>query len=174
MLDYLQKSAFDERLDQVLSGSNAGLDEIGAVVDEIASPREAEELRGAVSRALTSYPDQPSLLLLRAFTEALSSDSDQDVISENLDAAFKFSYSYGADEAALVGAIEALVITAEERGVASTGFLGSAASSAALNRSMARDLARRLDATPAYPFAVRLLANIANRLHKLNIERSAR
>lgn len=89
MLNYLGRGKnysieITEMLEKVLNASDAGINEIQEVIEEIQSPREAAELRGSISRSLESYPDQPALLLGRAFSEIYTSNYNADIIEQNL------------------------------------------------------------------------------------------
>ena len=83
ILAYLEATQFSESLEAILNGERAGM---GLVFDAIAgvqSPREAAELRGQVGRYLATYPDQPALLFLRALTECLCLDGDDETARSN-------------------------------------------------------------------------------------------
>jgi ATP-dependent DNA helicase RecQ len=88
ILDYLQTSEYDSLLDEVVTNpGDGGLSKVGAVFDLIISPLEAAGVRGAAGSYLTSYPDVPGLLLVRGVAEALSKDSDETAIVQNIQAA---------------------------------------------------------------------------------------
>ena len=84
MLKYLERSKFADQIDGLLESDNAGLGNIETIVVEVRSFLDAAELRGECARELESYPDQPSLRLLRAVSEAMSQNPDKDIISENV------------------------------------------------------------------------------------------
>lgn len=91
ILDYLEQSEWDERLEAVRTSALGGVDRLAAVLDELVSPNDAVALRAAAGRLLASYPDVPGLLLLRSVSEALSPDGDRGVVRQNLDAALMFA-----------------------------------------------------------------------------------
>ena len=57
----------------------------------ISSTREANEIRGQVSRYLESYPDNPGLLFSRGLSEVFCTDPDSDLVLQNINAAIKFA-----------------------------------------------------------------------------------
>ena len=109
ILDYLEQAEFSEAVEAVLTDSRSGLGTITDVLSEILSPNDASRLRGSVARSLETYPDHPGLLLLRAATEALSRDGDDQTILENFEAfAMHSPQAYGlstGDVAAGTGAV---------------------------------------------------------------------
>lgn len=86
ILDYLEQAEFSEAVESMLSDQRAGLGILADVLAEIVSPNDAARLRGPVARSLETYPDHPGLLLLRAATEALARDGDDQTIRENFEA----------------------------------------------------------------------------------------
>lgn len=86
ILDYLEQAEFSEAVESILSDERAGLGILADVLAEIVSPNDAARLRGPVARSLETYPDHPGLLLLRAATEALARDGDDQTIRENFEA----------------------------------------------------------------------------------------
>lgn len=91
ILRYLEATEFDERLGEIMESSAGGLDILDQVLMDVVSPKEAESLRGAVAQYLSSYPDVPGLLLLRACSEALSRDGSEEVVRENIMAAIGYA-----------------------------------------------------------------------------------
>lgn len=91
ILDYLEQSEWDERLDVVRASAHGGVDSLAPVLDDVVTPNDAVALRAATARALSSYPDVPGLLILRSVSEALSPDADRDVVTQNLEAALRFA-----------------------------------------------------------------------------------
>lgn len=86
ILDYLEQTEFSAAVEAVLSDARFGLEVMANIFAGIISQNDAERLRGAVARSLETYPDHPGLLLLRATTEALSRDSDEQTVIENIEA----------------------------------------------------------------------------------------
>ena len=71
---------------------------LGEFIGGIRSPKDANEIRGQVARALESIPDHPGLLLLRAISESICSDCEPEVVSENIKASFNASKVYDIQE----------------------------------------------------------------------------
>jgi ATP-dependent DNA helicase RecQ len=86
ILKYLERSKYADQIEAILDSDHAGIDEVAAVFEEIRSFIDASELRGVCARELESYPDQPSLRLLRAVAEAMSRNPDQGAIKQNVQA----------------------------------------------------------------------------------------
>lgn len=86
ILDYLEQAEFSEAVEAILSDARSGLGIIADVLTQIICPNDAARLRGPVARSLETYPDHPGLLLLRAVTEALSHNGDDQTILENFEA----------------------------------------------------------------------------------------
>jgi ATP-dependent DNA helicase RecQ len=104
ILDYLEHTEFSEAVEAMLSDARSGLGIIADVLAEIISPNDAARLRGSVARSLETYPDHPGLLLLRAATEALSRDGDDQTILENFEAFLVNSVdAYGLGETEIAG-----------------------------------------------------------------------
>ncbi|MEW6756437.1 MAG: hypothetical protein AB1505_36515, partial [Candidatus Latescibacterota bacterium] len=91
ILDYLEQSEWDERLEAVRGSARGGVDCLAPVLDDLVSPNDAAALRAATGRALASYPDVPGLLILRSVSEALSHDADPEVVGQNTEAALGFA-----------------------------------------------------------------------------------
>lgn len=83
VLAYLEQTEFSETLDAMLDEDQAGLGLLNDVMNQIVSPNEAVRLRGSVARSLEAYPDHPGLLLLRAVSEALARDTDEQTVLDN-------------------------------------------------------------------------------------------
>ncbi len=84
ILRYLSTTGYTEKLEKIISErSDLNFDIFLDLIGSVASQNDFAELRGEVSRFLESYPDHPSLLMLRALTESFSKDSDKEVIRQN-------------------------------------------------------------------------------------------
>ncbi len=86
ILDYLEQAEFSEAVEVILGDSRGGLSVIPGILADIISPNDAARLRGPVARSLETYPDHPGLLVLRAVSEALSRDTDEQTVRENFEA----------------------------------------------------------------------------------------
>ena len=96
ILDYLEHAEFDSDINNLLGSDEGGLDSLAPLLENIANPRDAANLRGAVQQALASYPDLPALHLLRGLTEALDEDAQTAIVEESIKAFIRFSIStYG-------------------------------------------------------------------------------
>lgn len=163
ILRYLERSEYDEGLDAVTESSAVGgLSEMAPIFDEVISAQHAASLRGAVGRRLTSYPDVPGLLLLRAYAEAMAADCDQRIVAENLNAGFDFAFNRYALAPELIAQAAGELITALGRRTgaaeqAASVMLGAQWASREFMRATVRGLPRRL----AEPFAARLNSGLA-------------
>ena len=97
------ESTFSMEIDEMLENQNKMLDlcieifegrelENGEKLGGIRSTKDAEELRGQVSKYLESYPDHPGLLFLRSLSELYSREQELDLIINDYLAGIKFSY----------------------------------------------------------------------------------
>lgn len=99
ILEYLQQTEWDDRLEPLRAAGWASDAFTSDLLDLVASPNDAAELRGAADRMLASYPDVPSILLVRSVAEALCRDADMAVVSSNAQAAVTFALStYKVDD----------------------------------------------------------------------------
>lgn len=99
------QTTYSEEIDKILNADSIKVDFIrdlidgyeasnGRIIGGLRSTRDAEEIRGQVSRYLESYPDNPGLLLVRALSEVFSSDYSKDIAVSSFEAAVK----YGNDQ----------------------------------------------------------------------------
>jgi len=145
ILDYLQQSEWDERLDQLRGSRLGGVDALSPILDDLVSPNDAASLRGAAARLLGSYPDVPGLLFVRAVAEVLCTDADPAVVDENLGAAVRFGFGkYGLGTAELAAAIGQMVWRAGEKEGAASTLLQASIRAAESNRSFIRELLREV------------------------------
>ena len=95
------QTTYSEEIDKILNAESIKVDFIrdlidgyeasnGRIIGGLRSTRDAEEIRGQVSRYLESYPDNPGLLLVRALSEVFSSDYSKDVAVSSFEAAVKY------------------------------------------------------------------------------------
>jgi len=145
ILQYLEHSEFDERLNDLLASSTGGLDQINSFVDELVSPADAVSLRGSVARLLSSYPDVPGLLLLRGLTEAFAPEPDVAMVEQSIDAAIRFAVDKYRLEASLVAEACAQVIGAmQPRRPIADRVMRVIFSADVMSRPLARDLMSQL------------------------------
>ena len=87
ILKYLTATEYSETIENILKQKDTGLQLAVETFHAVRSPNEAAELRGQVSRYLESYPDHPSLLMLRALSELFCKIRDLKIVNENFRAA---------------------------------------------------------------------------------------
>jgi hypothetical protein len=140
MLKYLERSKYADQIEVILDSDDAGIDEVASVIEEIRSYIDAAELRGECARELESYPDQPSLRLLRAAAEAMTRYPDDDTIKQNVEAAIRDGIAnYGLSLDKILNAIiVAADVISESRPLLAQLFLQSAALAAPDRRLAAR------------------------------------
>lgn len=103
ILRYLE-GEYSEDLEQLIRDTDIGISRMKDIFGSIYSPTDAAKLRGQVSRYLESYPDQPSLLMLRALTEIFSRDRDINVAKQNFTAAISSALTnYSLDKSLAFG-----------------------------------------------------------------------
>jgi ATP-dependent DNA helicase RecQ len=143
ILDYLQQSEWDDRLEAVRVSARGGVDSLAPVLDDLVSPNDAVALRAATGRALASYPDVPGLLILRSVSEALSPDADAEVVRQNVEAALRFAAEkFRLDSTELAAALAQAIARARDKAGAGEFLLRSALDSAHADRIFVRALLR--------------------------------
>ncbi|MEJ5230351.1 MAG: RecQ family ATP-dependent DNA helicase, partial [Pseudothermotoga sp.] len=99
ILRYLESTEYSETLEEVINDQKAGLEKCKDLFGMVCSFNEAAELRGQVSRYLESYPDHPSLLMLRSLSEVFSKDRNWEVVKQNFTASISSALeNYGLSE----------------------------------------------------------------------------
>jgi len=88
ILRYLEATEYSEALEELVNDEKAGIIKCRDVFGNVRSTNEAAELRGQTSRYLESYPDHPSLLMLRSLSEVYSNDKNTEVAKQNFIASF--------------------------------------------------------------------------------------
>jgi ATP-dependent DNA helicase RecQ len=91
ILRYLEATEYSAGLDELLNDGSIGLGKARGLLALVRSPNEAAELRGQVSRYLESYPDHPSLLMLRALSELMSRDGKPETAYQDFMSAIQFA-----------------------------------------------------------------------------------
>lgn len=89
ILTYLEETEHTKIINEMLDDPGLGLNMLIDFLEKIRSPNEAAEIRGQAARYLESYPDHPSLLMLRALTELFARDKDFEVVKINYFASIK-------------------------------------------------------------------------------------
>jgi ATP-dependent DNA helicase RecQ len=164
ILDYLQKSEWDERLEAVRASALGGVDRLPPVLDDLISPNDAAVLRAATGRALASYPDVPGLLILRGISEALSSDTDPEVVRQNVEAALGFAIeSFRIDSKLVAVALGQAISHARHKVGAGELLLESSLGSPYADRIFIRSLIPHVPVDLAGTPARRLMNQLAAR-----------
>jgi ATP-dependent DNA helicase RecQ len=142
ILRYLERTQFSDQLDAVVADAQAGIRLVQDVAGLVASPNEAAELRGQVSRYLSSYATHPGLLMLRAVAEAMCRDADADIVHREFTNAIESAFTgFGLDRTQVLYEFATWgVSTIGER----DGQLGSEIAEELLRLSPDRDFARHL------------------------------
>jgi hypothetical protein len=145
ILDYLEQSEWDERLEAVRASPLGGADSLAPVLDDLVSPNDAAALRAAAGRALSSYPDVPGLLILRAVSEALSPDADADVVQQNLEAALGFAFEkFRIDSKEMAAAVGQAIDRARHKAGVGEWLMSFALTSSYADRNLVRALTRHV------------------------------
>jgi ATP-dependent DNA helicase RecQ len=99
ILRYLESTKYSEELEELIHDEKIDFNQCYNIFESVNSNNEAAELRGQVARYLESYPDHPSLLMLRALSEAFSKNRNYDVSKQNFLASISSALSnYNIDE----------------------------------------------------------------------------
>jgi ATP-dependent DNA helicase RecQ len=165
ILEYLEQSEYDERLSDVLTSPLGGADALTPLLDDLVSPTHAATLRGSVARLLGSYPDVPGLLLLRSITEALASDTDPEVVRQNLEAALRFATEkYKLEPSVVAQACGQVISVATRKDAAADLLLRTVLAVASVDRVFVREMMLNLPIEVAEAPAVWLNNGLAARL----------
>ena len=145
ILRYLEETQFSEGLENIVTSARYDNSQVIGIAGGIGSPREAEELRGQVSRYLESYPDHPALLILRTVSESLSKDRDAIIAKQNLLAAASSALTkYSVPEKELFELIAWALIRIADADANITNELENEVLLAYPNVDLARTLVQRL------------------------------
>jgi ATP-dependent DNA helicase RecQ len=94
ILQYLEATEYTEYLEKLVDSQDFGYQVCKEIIESIPSPNEAAKVRGQVSRYLESYPDHPSLLMLRALSEIIAKEKNYSVVKQNFFASSKSIFRY--------------------------------------------------------------------------------
>jgi len=168
VLDYLSQTEWDKRLEDLLATGEAGIVDIPEILDDVITQVDINELRAAAGRLLSSYPDVPSLLYLRGFTEVLAAENEETGLIEDVRAGTRFALStYRLDPLALADTILALTEAATRRPGMAEVILMSALAAEDLPRETAVRLVRTLPPEFASIAAHRALSITAVRVSEI-------
>lgn len=162
ILDYLEQSEWDERLEAIRASACGGVDSLGPLLDDLVSPNDAATLRAATGRALASYPDVPGLLILRGVSEALSPDADPEVAWQNVEAALGFaSEKFRLDSTEMAAALGQTIARAQQKAGAGELLLRSSLAPTYADRIFVRALLQHVPSDLAGMPARRLMNQLA-------------
>jgi hypothetical protein len=114
---------------------------------------------------LGSYPDVPGLLLLRSITEALASDTDPEVVRQNLEAALRFATEkYKLEPSVVAQACGQVISVATRKDAAADLLLRTVLAVASVDRVFVREMMLNLPIEVAEAPAVWLNNGLAARL----------
>jgi hypothetical protein len=172
ILDYLQQSEWDDRLEEVRASRRGGMDMLGQILDDLATPRDAASLRGALARLLGSYPDIPGLLILRALAEVLSPDAHQSTAAENIAAGMRFALAkLQLEHEDLATAVGQVISRARDKPGAAEILLEASIESPLADREFVRALMRSIPQELMGPPATWLNQRLAERCALLMSQR---
>lgn len=84
ILDYLSEGDVAPLLEELLNARDFTFDDWTRALEDVILPEEAAEWRGNTARLLASEPDQPGLLLARAYSELLTPNGSLEEYESNL------------------------------------------------------------------------------------------
>jgi hypothetical protein len=172
ILKYLERSKYADQIEAILDGDQAGIDQVTTVVENIRSVIDAAELRGECARELESYPDQPSLRLLRAAAESMTRAPIEETVKQNVEAAMRDGVSkYGLPlEKMLDAVVTAADVIGDARPRLAQLFLQTALLTASDRRAAARYVLGRMSHVREHlagpPLAV-LMSTLAETVRQL-------
>ena len=110
ILAYLQEGLAPETIEDWLKGDEIDLKKANEYIVIASKSRvDASETRGTMIRLLESYPTHPVLLIIRALTEGLINNPDENQIISNIEAAYSFAIlNYKINEDEIIESIEEL------------------------------------------------------------------
>lgn len=92
ILQYLQ-TEYSESIEILLDEEDSGLEQMKNIVESVRSTKDANSIRGEVSRYLESYPDQPGLLFLRGIIELFTLEKNTLIAEQNITAAISNGFN---------------------------------------------------------------------------------
>ena len=168
VLHHLEHFEFDERLDAIISSVVGGLDRLEYLLDDLVSPNDAAALRGTVARQLSSYPDNPGLLLLRAITEVLSQDGDFAIATDNLKAGIEAALGpYRIDPGLVAEACGQIAGCALKKPGAIESLVGTMIASGFHSRDLVRLALAELPEEVSWVPASRLMGDLALSIRRM-------
>lgn len=161
-----------EAIDEILHADDIGVSQAKEIVEDMGSPREAAEIRGAMARNLESYPDQPVLRMLRAISEMYTRDNNHEIARENFAASISSARTnYGLSDAAVAEFASWAVLIIGKRDKQLANELVTEVLHSYPNRDFARRLIEHLPITLAEMPAWFLLANVQENCRSLVLKK---
>lgn len=109
ILDYLQEGDVAPLIESLTDAANFKLSDWIAQLAQVRTLDEAQEWRGSTARLLTSYPEQPGLLIARGYSELALPDGDVEEAQQNLSEGFRSAMeNYATSQVQLTQAAAAL------------------------------------------------------------------
>jgi hypothetical protein len=168
ILDHLEHFEFDKPLEAIIASALGGLDRLEYLLDDLVSPKDAAALRGTVARQLSSYPDNPGLLLLRAITEVLSQDGDFSTATENLKAGIETALGpYQIDPRFVASACGKIAAAALKKPGAVECFMDTMMASGFYSRDLVRLALEELPEEVSWVPASWLMGDLAQRIQRM-------
>ena len=162
VLLYLTQTDWDVRLTEIADVERLEVDDVIAIAEDVVSRNHGDELRAASIRQLSSYPDQPAFLLLRAYAESCVSSPDWDRVAEDLRAGVQFGREkYGMSESILATLVLELTQLLDAREQDARRFVRSFLTGGLPSRIFARELCARLEPNLAVEIIPALTAGLA-------------
>lgn len=111
ILDYLQEGDVAPIIESLTDARVFRLEDWITQIAQIRTLDEAQEWRGSTARLLSSFPEQPGLLIARGYSELALPDGDFDEAQRNLTEGFRSARdSYASSEADLAQAAQTLTL----------------------------------------------------------------
>ncbi len=110
ILDYLQEGDISPIIESLTDADTFILNDWITAIGTIKTVDESQEWRGSTARLLSSYPEQPGLLIARGYSELMLIDGDTQEAVRNLSAGFtSASKNYNTQSADLFSAASTLI-----------------------------------------------------------------
>jgi ATP-dependent DNA helicase RecQ len=96
LLDYLKETPFSKEAMEILRSGEHDLERWEALVGQVVSKRDREELEGAMGRATEDFPDHPAVMAVRAIVAVMKKD-DRDAVEYGTACVQYLANRYNAD-----------------------------------------------------------------------------
>jgi len=123
ILDYLQEGDVAPLIESLADADEFKIMQWVNALTNIVTNDEAQEWRGSAARLLTSYPEQPGLLLARGISELIIDDGDLDEAINNMRAGFGSALkNYATSAREIFEAIDKLIASRLSQGHSNQGL----------------------------------------------------